>query len=755
MGISWIKLLNKNFWILLLFFTIITLIKIILSFQFPTPWIVIDEGIYDSVARNIFLSKSLTEFSLTQQYPPGYSIFLSFAYEFSANKTNIYHIMLILNALITSLIIFPAWHILRKFTDDFFSLLGALVITTLPSVNLYSFALMSENLFIPLTVFSFWLIIQSFELESYYWDAITGFFIFYLFFTRSTGIAMIIGLFIAIIYYIFTTKNSQEILRRVKTKSLLLFSFIIPIVVWIGIKQTVPIPSSLKYDISFVGYDLYTYIHSFFEMFCISDNFFTTISLFITEIEFLIIVSYFVMFFFAFFLYLFFFIPGISKSVNIAPCIDPPENARLGLKVSMVYFFTISVALILITITHMHIELAKGDEYYLIFGRYIDPLVPIIFIFGFISIYSIYDSYQVRKTISLIVIALSGFTIFILSLIFPISHYKFPNMLSLYYIQYVQEFLPSWGLFILFLIICIILVVFLHNPKTYFLFIISMLLLSIIIMYPIYRDELVVSVNTEKLNQIGRYLQQHSGYNTKILMDGENFNEYWGRNMWYLSEFWSQGVMVRTSSPSDPSGVYSTIANESDYIITKKLLPYFVVNQSALGYRLYSIHENKQSQFFTNCSYIIDIGLSDEYYIDNFYPAEKNQFRWTKNNSKILIGYPKKCGDLNLSIKIGGIRPLDDPANVHFSINNYPIGNITYLGDDRVVSILINNSNLNDQYHILGIVTNTWNPVDYGSIDNRDLGVQVDWLLVQSSEAKKTKISHYSIRDDLNTRDIL
>lgn len=747
MKIPCIKLSNNYFRVLLVFFGIISLIKIILSFLFPTPWIFSDEGIYDSVARNIFLSKSLTEFSLTRIYPPGYSIFLSIAYEFSTNKTIIYHIMLILNALITSSIIFPSWYIFKKYTNEQFSLFGALIVTTLPSSNLYSFTLMSENLFIPLTVFSFWLIIQSFELESPYWDIITGFSIFYLFFTRSTGVAMILGLFMVMVYYVYINPHSQELLPRVKSKLILLMSCVIPIILWIIIKRTLPTPSSIKYDISFVGYDLSSYTQSFFDMFCVSDNLFNTISLFINEIGFLILASYFLMFFFAIFLFLILFTPHITESMSVKNCLDLPKNMKLMLKVQMVYFITIAVTLLLITITHMHISITKGDDYYHIFGRYIDPLVPIIFIFGFISIYYFKNSFQVRKSLSLIIIAISGLILIFFSLVFPITYYKFPNMLSIYYIEHIHEILPMDVFYLLFFILIILLVFFLQSSKKYILFIISMLFLSIAIMYPIYHDELIVSKNTEAANQIGRYLQQHSDYNTKILMDRENFNEYWGPNMWFLSEFWSQGIMVRTSSPLDPSGVYSTIANQSEYIISKKLLPYSVVNQSAFGYKLYMLKTQKEPEFYDNFTSFIDIGYNDDYYIENFYPAEKNQFRWTKNNSKILIEYPRKCGELNLSIKMGGIRPLDDPANVHFSINNYPIGNITYFGDDRVVSILINNSNLNDQYHILGIVTNTWNPVDYGSIDNRDLGIQVDWLLVQSCESKTLKISHDSIWD--------
>jgi len=156
-----------------IFFTLIA-IKSILTIPLQTPWIFADEAVYDNIAQNILDSTFFSDLKYCQTYPPGYSVFLSIAYLFSGDKAVIYHIMLIINTILTSSIIFPSYFVLKKYISQKQALLGSILISVLPAVTLYNFVLMSENLFIPLTMFSIWFLHEAFENNSLRWDFLAG-----------------------------------------------------------------------------------------------------------------------------------------------------------------------------------------------------------------------------------------------------------------------------------------------------------------------------------------------------------------------------------------------------------------------------------------------------------------------------------------------------------------------------------------------------------------------------------------------------
>lgn len=167
---------------ILILFLLILIIKIYLSLQFSTPWIFSDEGEYDGIARNIFSSNINEKFISGIHYPPGYSLFISTAYFFSEDKDIIYHLMLVINSIITTSAIFPSYLILKENCSEDISILGALAVTSLPQLTTYSFVLLSENLYIPLFIYSVWFLFKAFETEKIRWHFLTGFSVFYLFF---------------------------------------------------------------------------------------------------------------------------------------------------------------------------------------------------------------------------------------------------------------------------------------------------------------------------------------------------------------------------------------------------------------------------------------------------------------------------------------------------------------------------------------------------------------------------------------------
>ncbi len=82
---------------------------------------------------------------------------------------------------------------------------------------------MSENLFIPLFVFSGWFLLKSYSNGGKPWDLLAGLSIFYLYLTRSMGIAMIIGLLISFLFYMLVSSKKEKISEILKISIYLLF----------------------------------------------------------------------------------------------------------------------------------------------------------------------------------------------------------------------------------------------------------------------------------------------------------------------------------------------------------------------------------------------------------------------------------------------------------------------------------------------------------------------------------------------------
>lgn len=169
-----LSFLSSGYIPLLFVFFLLVIIKILISFYFKSPSIFADETVYAETARNILRGEFYSKLQYCQTYPPGYSLFLSIVHLLSDNSLASYQFMLIINSFLTSSIIFPAYFLLKKYCSDKFSLLGSILVSLSPSVVLYNFVVMSENLFIPLFTLSLWFLIESCETNSKKWGILAG-----------------------------------------------------------------------------------------------------------------------------------------------------------------------------------------------------------------------------------------------------------------------------------------------------------------------------------------------------------------------------------------------------------------------------------------------------------------------------------------------------------------------------------------------------------------------------------------------------
>jgi hypothetical protein len=219
-----------NWRIVAVCFLIVLFVKIILSTNMYCPFVMNDEFIYDDMAKNALEGKL---YSAQAGYPPGYPVLLSIAYVIADEKAVTYHIMLAISAMVSTLIIFPVYFLLRKRLDEKMAIICSLAVTLFPAINFYSLTLMSENLFIFLFVLSVFAIVKSYETNRTSWQILAAASLAYLYMTRSLGLVIIAGFAMSFIVDALANRSKIPVMTYIKSKLVLLLGLIFFLGSWI------------------------------------------------------------------------------------------------------------------------------------------------------------------------------------------------------------------------------------------------------------------------------------------------------------------------------------------------------------------------------------------------------------------------------------------------------------------------------------------------------------------------------------------
>ena len=115
--------------------------------------IIIDEVIYKENALKIFREQFLD----TTHYPPLYSVLQSAAF---FSEKHWYGAMLFINAVVSSTVVIPAWMLAKEFLPGPLALIAVIITALWPFHATYSRVLMSENLYVPLFLFSIYVLMK-------------------------------------------------------------------------------------------------------------------------------------------------------------------------------------------------------------------------------------------------------------------------------------------------------------------------------------------------------------------------------------------------------------------------------------------------------------------------------------------------------------------------------------------------------------------------------------------------------------------
>lgn len=556
-------------------FAIVVFIKILLSLNFYAPYALWDEVLYDSLTQNLLHGRLYTP--LYGTLPPGYPILMTIGYLVAGDKATTYHIMLVISAIVSTSMIFPAYFLLKRYCTILNSLLGAIAVSTLPFINFFSFSLMTETLFTPLFLFSIWFMLKSYETNDKKWELLASLSVVYLYMTHSTGLAIIIAFLLTFVFYIAVNAKTCKPIHLIMNKSFLLLTFIAFLASWIlfstyftnisqqtgtGTRSSYNLGSSYNIvDVSQHGLDV-----------------FTSIAQLVNGLKLLTYISDYLLIASCFFLLLLIFygtILFINKKISLN---DP-------LSIATAYWLI--ATMMLIGASFIFVFLMK--VYLLTLGRYFEPAIPFMIILGIIGFEKINKALISKKQLycfAIVFIILTVGAVYTLimenSIIAQITNYvNHPTMYS-FVTFYGPDYLgaikvssmhvfPALAMIGYFLIFLALICISIGNKRYVSLLLIFLIVSSILLSICTYNQDIFIS-NFRKNNDINQFLSGNTNASTMLLIDnGVGPNNIRSETCTY--GFWNRGNIGYIDAEN------TTIVNNDSitYVISTKDLNYTIV----------------------------------------------------------------------------------------------------------------------------------------------------------------------------------
>ena len=499
------KVSSSPWIILFILYLLILGFRLFFTFSFVGPQIIPDEVIYDSIARSIFDGTFISSGAYADTVPPGYPLFLSIAYLFTTDKLMLYYAYLILNALVVTTILFPAYFFLRDWCTKEIAFCGAVVIATLPSISKAIGMVMSENLFIPLIVFAFYFIYQAFKTDSTYIALFAGFLSFCVFFTRSTGIAILIALVCGFIWYCYLyRKKGVSFTETLRKKWGLLAGCFIPYILW-----TIFLIGTGK---DAIGYEVDTMASTYVEN--LGADLVMYLQMVFIQLDYVLLTSYVVGTVIA--VYIVYLI--LRQSSKVTDILNPGgEHETMSTALSGVTGFSVVFIALLAVIPLLLLVYVYGQL--IMYGRYYDPILPILFIFAILGVQYLSSKKDIAKTHIYAIFLASigaGFLVF-LTVRWSFIFEETMNA-SLQYLSFTATHMAM-----VLLLFCILLPAFLvagmKNLRTMQAFLLVILALNIIISVPMFQIEIKNSIAANEVGIIGQVIEYNIDPNAVILLD--------------------------------------------------------------------------------------------------------------------------------------------------------------------------------------------------------------------------------------------
>ena len=184
-----------------------SIIKLLFAATINSPHIVFDETILFIESQTIWHNHSYFSGRLLgfPQYPPLYPLLISPTAIF-IDVVQSFKAILVMNCFISSTAIFPVYYLAKEYLPERETVFTVILMCILPSSFLYSYAVMCENLFVPLFLCSVYSIKKSIDDDSFRNNTLTGVFISLTILTKLTGLVLV-GVYVIIKTFMYFKKD--------------------------------------------------------------------------------------------------------------------------------------------------------------------------------------------------------------------------------------------------------------------------------------------------------------------------------------------------------------------------------------------------------------------------------------------------------------------------------------------------------------------------------------------------------------------
>ena len=554
---------------IILFYSVIVLLKVLLGLFILSPSAYSDEYNYIKLARSFFFDFSFSIHGiLTSVYLPLYPSLLSVSYLFK-DMTIIYPMMKVINSIISSLIIIPAFLLAKEFLNDKKSLVIAVLISITSSNFLFSNYILSENLFYPLFLFTFYFIYKSLSDNGYKYNLLSGIFLGLSYLTKPLVIGIIFAFLFSYMVLFFSSKKlNRELI--IKKFLLSLFLFLIVISPWI------------IRNINLYGFHLKLFFGGYTN---------EAVSI-VTDFN---VINYIV----KFFVYL-------SYLVLASLIIFPLKMINIFNKkyfTFLILFIPLLISTLLIVANHGRVVIFFEWFTGRYIGRYVDFLLPLIFIGGFIGADEIKKNNKFINYLFFFLVVISS--LLTLHVLFPINNLLLTWVGVLKYVfefvfynktNYSVEFLSgSLFFFIILFMFLFFLIIFLEKRFGFkklipFIFI-FFILLNVLNYGIIYYDSKTNWYDQEQM-QLGLWLNKYdSDKISKILIDKNSYgvlNKDLQEGIWGGSENTPRTIIGYWLNDNIIIEDLSHI-QDYDYVITKSKLNLYLIKEGINGIYIYQV----------------------------------------------------------------------------------------------------------------------------------------------------------------------
>lgn len=402
---SFLKLFFRPTWRKLLLIVFLSFISRLLVYGYiKIPWIIFDEFIYLDTARQIVRGHFLTELIRDPRlYPPGWPVLLAAFTGFIKDPFLQYQVGLLLTMIISSLApILVYW-----LTGN---LWASLLLSFYPPLFVYSNSIMSETFFILMLLFLLTLLKYIIrddlnKRRSLFLAAlILGFFIYFTRMVRSFGIILLPSLILAI-FVVLYYQYRQKSFNRLKT-------FVYFTVLTVFFYYVFGYVSRLWFLPEKGFYEKTAYVDSLIRALTQPRFSFTLLRNEITLS-----------------LYWLFFVLPLFFYFELKKELHKKEWHLVLPRLWAVFIYLLSLGL---TFAHMFIGAARNPQY-LIFSRYLDPALVLLFVYGLTDFLKYLSSDSIRIKLRPLIFFILAYFIFYFIFKLPKLDYKFGNTMTVYF----------------------------------------------------------------------------------------------------------------------------------------------------------------------------------------------------------------------------------------------------------------------------------------------------------------------------------